>query len=71
MQCYDVQYLDLYGKLVDKFSICCDTVVQAKIMAHALKAHPFGQIEVWQGDALVYERPERFSREKDVNRHAV
>jgi hypothetical protein len=33
--------------------------LHAKVMAHAMKASPAAEIEVWLGDALVYERPHR------------
>ncbi len=60
---YEIFYRDCDGKLVEKFSFRCATPMQAKIMAHAMKARPFTMIEVWHGDRLVYERPERFSGE--------
>jgi hypothetical protein len=46
------------GKLIEKLSFVCDTPMQAKVMAHAMKSHPFARIEVWLDDALVYERPQ-------------
>jgi hypothetical protein len=59
MPSFEIYYRDRDGTLVEKFSFRCATPMQAKIMAHAMKARPFTEIEVWQGDALVYERPER------------
>ncbi len=46
------------GKLVEKLSVNCATPMHAKIMAHAMKSHPFSEIEVWLEDALVYTRPQ-------------
>jgi hypothetical protein len=46
------------GKLIEKLSFCCETPMQAKVMAHAMKSHPFAEIEVWLDDTLVYERPQ-------------
>ena len=52
------------GRLVEKLSFCCATPMQAKIMAHAMKSHPFAQIEVWLEDSLVYERPQLADRDR-------
>lgn len=57
---YEIYYREQDGTLVEKFSVECATPMQAKIMSHAMKARPHAEIEVWQGEALVYERPERF-----------
>jgi hypothetical protein len=46
------------GRLVEKLSFFCATPTQAKVMAHAMKSHPFAEIEVWLDDALVYARPQ-------------
>lgn len=59
MPSYEIYYRDQDGRLVEKFSVDCATPMQAKILAHAMKVHPFAEIEVWLEDALVYERPER------------
>lgn len=56
---FEIYYRNSEGKLVEKFSVRCATPLQAKVMAHAMKAYPFAEIEIWQDDALVYERPER------------
>jgi hypothetical protein len=44
--------------------------LKAKIMAHAMKIHPQDEIEIWQGDALVYERPLRHLAETEGDRPA-
>jgi hypothetical protein len=59
MPSFEIYYRDSDGTLVEKLSVQCATPMKAKVMAHAMRAHPFAEIEVWQGDALVYERPER------------
>lgn len=65
MPSYEIYYRDQGGRLVEKFSVHCASSKQAKIMAHAMKAHPFAEIEVWLDDALVYERPVRQSFSRD------
>ncbi|MGB8364021.1 MAG: hypothetical protein ACLQUZ_16130 [Rhizomicrobium sp.] len=70
MPSYEISYRDLDGNLVEKFSVSCATPMQAKIMAHAMKAQPFTMIEVWQGDCLVYERPERLLSDIAMRRTA-
>ena len=56
---YEIYYREPDGTLVEKLAVDCANPVQAKVMAHAMRARPFAAIEVWQEDALVYERPER------------
>jgi hypothetical protein len=63
MPSFEIYYREQDGKLVEKFSVQCTTHMQAKIMAHAMNAHRFAEIEVWEGDELVYERPERHNTE--------
>ena len=59
MPSFEIYYRDHDGTLIEKFAVHCASPMQAKIMAHAMKARPFAEIEIWQGDTLVYERPER------------
>lgn len=59
MPSYEIYYREQDGRLVEKLSVHCASPTQAKIMAHAMKVQPRTEIEVWQGDALVYERPQR------------
>lgn len=59
MPSYEIYYREQDGKLVEKFSVHCASPIHAKVMAHAMKTRPSTEIEVWQGDALVYERPHR------------
>lgn len=70
MPSFEIYYRDTDGTLLEKFSIRCASPLHAKIMAHAMKARPFTQIEVWNGDALVYERPERAVSD-DLRRHVA
>ncbi len=56
---FEIHYRDPKGALLDKLSVSCATPMHAKILAHAMKTRPFGEIEVWLGDRLVYERPDR------------
>ncbi len=55
---YEICYLKDDGSLAGKFAASCDTEMQAKILAHAMKLDPSHRIEVWDGSALVYRRPE-------------
>lgn len=59
MPSFEIYYRDTDGTLIEKFAVHCASPLHAKIMAHAMKDRPFTQIEIWNGDALVYERPER------------
>jgi hypothetical protein len=59
MPSFEIYYREQDGTLVEKFSVHCATPMHAKVMAHAMKVRPTAEIEVWQGDALVYERPHR------------
>ncbi len=63
MPSFEIYYREQDGKLVEKFSVDCASPMHAKVMAHAMKARPHTEIEVWLGDALVYERPEKCSPE--------
>jgi hypothetical protein len=63
MPSFEIYYREQDGRLVEKFSVDCASPLKAKIMAHAMKAHPGTEIEVWLGDALVYERPLRYAVE--------
>ena len=55
---YDICYLKTDGSLAGKFAAQCDTEIQAKIMAHAFRLDSARSIEVWEGSALIYSRPE-------------
>lgn len=57
MPSFEINYAQ-DGKLVEKLSVLCATPMQAKVLAHAMKSHPFAEIEVWLEDSLVYERPQ-------------
>ena len=59
MPSFEIYYREQDGRLVEKFSVRCASPLKAKIMAHAMKFHPSSEIEIWQGDLLIYERPLR------------
>jgi len=67
MPSFEIYYREQDGTLVEKFSVNCASPMHAKVMAHAMKASPAAEIEVWLGDALVYERPHRtiFERQEE------
>jgi len=59
---YEICYLKNDGTLAGKFAASCDSEMQAKILAHAMKLDPAHRIEVWNGASLVYQRPEQTTR---------
>jgi hypothetical protein len=73
---YEIHYLNDDGALAHGFSADCSTDMQAKILAHAMKPAGFQRIEVWDADALIYERPERdatppYSSSREYAPHAA
>jgi len=59
MPAYEICYLDNQGKLARALSVVFDSELRAKILAHAMKPAECRQMEVWDGDRLVYSRPEQ------------
>ena len=55
---YEICYLKTDGSLLGKFTAQCETEMQAKILAHAMRLDSSRGIEVWDGNELVYRRPE-------------
>lgn len=55
---YEICYLDQAGVLLGTFSAACIGEKQARILAHAMRLPGTRRIEVWDGPALIYERPE-------------
>jgi hypothetical protein len=66
MPSFEIYYREQDGTLVEKFSVHCASHTQAKVMAHAMKARPAAEIEVWLEDCLVYERPCRAPEEHEA-----
>jgi hypothetical protein len=60
---YEICYVKDDGSLAGKFAANCNSDMQAKILAHAMKLDPAHRIEVWDGSALVYQRPEPMRQE--------
>ena len=60
MQSFEFCYLNADGSLAATVAACCANERQAKIFAHAMKLSDTTHFEVWMGEKLVYERPERF-----------
>jgi hypothetical protein len=54
---YEICYLHEDGSLAGKFAAQCDTDMQAKIFAHAMRLDTARQIEVWTESRLIYRRP--------------
>jgi hypothetical protein len=59
MPAYEICYIDGQGKLARAFSVKFDSELRAKILAHAMKPAECRQLEVWDGDRLIYSRPEQ------------
>lgn len=55
---YEICYLKTDGSLAGKFTAQCETQMQAKILAHAMRLDSSRGIEVWDGGELIYRRPE-------------
>ena len=58
MPVYDICYLHQSGALNSQYSAICESDMQAKTLAHAMKQPDFKRFEVWTGEALVYQRPQ-------------
>jgi hypothetical protein len=58
MLAYDICYLDQSGTLTCKFTAMCDDDKVARILAHAMKLPDSKFLEVWNGESLIYRRPE-------------
>jgi hypothetical protein len=56
---YEINYLHTDGSLAAKFAARCSDDKEAKILAHAMKLAGVCQIEVWNGKALIYARPQK------------
>lgn len=59
MPSYEICYLNADGSLACTLASLCADEVQAKVLAHAMKLSDYKRFEVWQGDRLVYTRPDR------------
>ncbi|HEY2033421.1 MAG TPA: hypothetical protein VGH02_07000 [Rhizomicrobium sp.] len=59
MPAYEINYRHGDGSLTAKIETHCATDKEAKILAHAMKMEGARQLEVWQGDVLIYARPQR------------
>jgi hypothetical protein len=58
MPAYDICYLNQGGELSYKFSATCDDDKRAKVLAHAMKMPDCKRLEVWNGELLVFQRPQ-------------
>jgi len=59
MPAYEICYIDGSGNLARAFSVRFESELRAKILAHAMKPSDCHQLEVWDGNKLVYSRPEQ------------
>ncbi|MBS0274323.1 MAG: hypothetical protein JSR55_07965 [Proteobacteria bacterium] len=58
MPAYAITYRHDDGSLTAKIETHCASDKEAKILAHAMKMQGARQLEVWQGDTLIYARPQ-------------
>jgi hypothetical protein len=59
MPAYDICYLNENGQLSRTFSVQFDSDMRAKILAHAMKPADCRHLEVWDGNRLIYSRPDQ------------
>lgn len=57
MASYEICYLASTGALLGTFSVTCAGDTQARVLAHAMRLPGTKRMEVWNGAALIYERP--------------
>jgi hypothetical protein len=67
MPAYEITYRHDDGSLTAKIETHCASDKEAKILAHAMKMDGARRIEVWQGDTLVYERPQSHAERRSVS----
>jgi hypothetical protein len=59
MRTYEICYVDSDGNLIGAIFTSQVGDKQASIFAHAMTLRPYERMEVWEDDALIYERPHR------------
>jgi hypothetical protein len=59
MRTYEIRYVDSDGNLIGAILTSQLGPRQASIFAHAMTLRPYERMEVWEDDALIYERPHR------------
>ena len=62
MPSYEICYIDRAGSFAGKIAVQCANSKDAAILAHAMKFREWLQVEVWEGEKLIYERPAAPSR---------
>ena len=67
MPAYEITYRHDDGSLTAKIETHCASDKEAKILAHAMKMDGARRIEVWQGDTLIYERPQSRAERRAVS----
>jgi hypothetical protein len=58
---YEICYRDQCGNLIYQFSASCVDDKRAAVLAHAMKLPDSERLEVWNGESLVYRRPQKIS----------
>lgn len=42
-----------------QFDVDCTSDLHAKVLAHSIMSRQYCELEIWYGDQLIYQRPER------------
>jgi hypothetical protein len=56
MRTYEIRYVDHDGHLIGAIFTAQADSKDASIFAHAMKLRSYKRTEIWEGEALVYER---------------
>ncbi len=62
MPSYEIRYSDAQGERLETFVVPCGGDKQARILAHAMRPRAARRIEVFDGDTLIYVRPDAGAR---------
>jgi len=69
MPAYEINYFKQDGSLAGKFTAQCDSDTVAKVLAHAFKMDDARQLEVWNGETLIYTRPQQANQVSEGPAH--
>jgi hypothetical protein len=67
MPAYEIIYRHDDGSLTAKIETHCASDKEAKILAHAMKMDGAHQLEVRQGETLIYSRPQDLSQKIPIS----
>jgi hypothetical protein len=67
MPAYEIIYRHDDGSLTAKIETHCASDKDAKILAHAMKMDGAHQLEVRQGETLIYSRPQDYAEKAPIS----